>query len=116
MSQCIFFVEPPVLLLVLVSPVHIGGSSGSPKNYRPVALTSHLISVFDRVFRKVLVCHLEKQGHLSDSQHGIHIPINCDSTSILLGHHVGGHGDGEGKAVDFIYTDFSKASQSTSGL
>ena len=36
---------PPNLLLVLVSPVHKGGSRGSAKNYRPVALTSHLIKV-----------------------------------------------------------------------
>ena len=32
-----------------VTPVHKGGSRGSPKNYRPVALTSHLTKVFERV-------------------------------------------------------------------
>ena len=51
---------PSDLLLVLVSPVHKGGSRGVPKNYRPVALTSHLIKVFERVLRKFLVNYLEQ--------------------------------------------------------
>ena len=36
-------VIPPDLLLVLISPVHKGGSRGLPANYRPVALTSHIM-------------------------------------------------------------------------
>ena len=62
-------VIPADLLLVLVCPVHKGGSRGSPKNYRPVALTSHLTKVFERVIRKVLVSHLETHGYLPDGQH-----------------------------------------------
>ena len=46
---------PTELLLVLICPIHKGGSRAVPKNYRPVALTSHLIKVFERVVRKVLV-------------------------------------------------------------
>ena len=45
-------VIPADLLLVLVSPVHKGGGRGAAKNYRPVALTSHLIKVFERVLRR----------------------------------------------------------------
>ena len=41
-SGCI----PPELLLVLISPIHKGGSRAVAKNYRPVALTYHLIKVF----------------------------------------------------------------------
>ena len=54
-------VIPPDLLLVLVSPVHKGGSRGQPSNYRPVALTSHIMKVFERVVRRKLVDHLEKK-------------------------------------------------------
>ena len=61
---------PADLLLVLVCPVHKDGSRGSPKNYRPVALTSHLTKVFERVVRKALVTHLEKNGLLPEGQHG----------------------------------------------
>ena len=61
---------PADLLLVLVFPIHKGGSRGSPKNYRTVALTSHLTKVFEGVMRKALFTHLEKNGLLPDGQHG----------------------------------------------
>ena len=51
---------PTELLLVLICPVHKGGSRSVPKNYRPVALTSHLIKVFERVVRHALVKHIEQ--------------------------------------------------------
>ena len=99
---------PQDLLLVLISPVHKGGSRGTAKNYRPVALTSHLIKVFERVIRKVLVSHLEQHGHLPDSQHGFR---SFRSTlTQLLSYWDSILNDMElGKGVDVIYTDFSKA-------
>jgi hypothetical protein len=65
-SGCI----PPELLLVLISPIHKGGSRAAPKNYRPVALTSHLIKVFERVVRQALVNHIENLGLIPNGQHG----------------------------------------------
>ena len=61
---------PSDLLLVLISPVHKGGSRAVPKNYRPVALTSHIVKVFERVVRVALVSHLETNNLLPDGQHG----------------------------------------------
>ena len=61
---------PPDLLLVLVCPIHKGGSRIEPAQYRPVALTSHIMKVFERVVRKVLVAHLESQGFIPNEQHG----------------------------------------------
>ena len=61
---------PPELVLVLVTPVHKGGSRAVPKNYRPVALTSHLIKVFERVLRKCLVNHMERLNVIPNDQHG----------------------------------------------
>ena len=40
------------------------------KNYRPVVLTSHLIKMFERVLRKVLVKHIEDNFILPNGQHG----------------------------------------------
>ena len=99
---------PPDLLLVLVSPVHKGGSRGSPKNYRPVALTSHLVKVFERVVRKAIVKHLEHHGLLPDGQHGFR---SCRSTlTQLLSYWDNLLDEMEmGKGVDVIYTDFAKA-------
>ena len=99
---------PPDLLLVLVSPVHKGGSRASPRNYRPVALTSHLTEVFERVVRKSLVVHLEHHGLLPDDQHGFRA-LRSTLTQLLS------HWDSildnmeMGNGVDVIYTDFSKA-------
>ena len=63
-------VIPVELLLVMICPVHKGGSRAVAKNYRPVALTSHLIKIFERVLRKSLVTHIERLGLIPDGQHG----------------------------------------------
>ena len=99
---------PADLLLVLISPVHKGGSRGVPKNYRPVALTSHVVKVFERVFRIALVRHLEENNLLPEGQHGFR-SMRSTLTQLLsywdtiLAELEEGHG------VDIIYTDFSKA-------
>ena len=40
------------------------------ENYRPVALTSHLIKVLERVLRRVLVKHIEDNDIIPAGQHG----------------------------------------------
>ena len=73
-----------------------------------MALTSHLTKTFERVLRKVLVSHLEKHGHLPDSQHGFRgfrstlTQLLCYWDTLLADMELG-------KGVDVIYTDFSKA-------
>ena len=99
---------PPDLLLVLISPIHKGGSRVDPSKYRPVALTSHLIKVFERVIRKSLVTHFEALDLLPDNQHGFR-QLRSTLTQLLT------HWDSvlesleKGESVDVIYTDFSKA-------
>ena len=67
---------PPDLLLVLISPIHKGGSRVDPSRYRPVALTSHLFKVFERVIRKTLVKHLEDLELIPATQHGFRQQIS----------------------------------------
>ena len=96
------------LLLVLVSPVHKGGSRGVARNYRPVALTSHIVKVFERVVRRALVSHLEQHGLLPNGQHGFRA-MRSTLTQLLS------YWDNmlerveDGGGVDAIYLDFSKA-------
>ena len=99
---------PSELLLVLISPIHKGGSRSAPQNYRPVALTSHLIKIFERVLRRVLVRHIERQGLLPDGQHGSR---GMRSTLTQLLSHWDSILDGleRGEGVDAVYLDFSKA-------
>jgi hypothetical protein len=48
-----------------------------PANYRPVALTSHIIKMFERVVRRCLVRHLEENNLLPDGQHGFRSKRSC---------------------------------------
>ena len=50
---------------------------GMPPNYRPVALTSHITKVFDRVVRRWLVTHLEENDLLPEGQHGFSAKRSC---------------------------------------
>ena len=99
---------PADLLLVLICPVHKGGSRGITKNYRPVALTSHIVKVFERVIRKALVNHLEKSGYFPDGQHGFRA-LRSTLTQLLSFWDSILEKLEDGAGVDVIYTDFSKA-------
>ena len=101
-------VIPVELLLVLVCPVHKGGSRSVPKNYRPVALTSHLIKIFERVVRKVLVKHIEDLGLLPEGQHGSR-SMRSTLTQLLAHWDSILEGLENGLGVDAVYLDFSKA-------
>ena len=103
-SGCI----PPELLLVLICPIHKGGSRSVPKNYRPVALTSHLIKIFERVVRQSLVAHIDKLGLLPDGQHGSR--ARRSTLTQLLSHWDNiMEGLEQAPGVDCVYLDFSKA-------
>ena len=99
---------PAETLLVIICPIHKGGSRSLPKQYRPVALTSHLIKVFERVMRKALVSHIEENNLLPNGQHGSR-PMRSTLTQLLAHWDVILDGLVEGEGVDSIYLDFSKA-------
>ena len=99
---------PVETLLVIICPIHKGGSRSLPKQYRPVALTSHLIKIFERVLRSGLVSHIEQNNLLPDGQHGSRA-MRSTLTQLLA--HWDGILDGlvKGDGVDSVYLDFSKA-------
>ena len=101
-------VIPPDLLIVLISPVHKGGSRGLPGNYRPVALTSHIMKMFERVIRRWLVAHLEENNLLPDGQHGFRAKRSCLTQLLSYWDNILDQME-EGKGVDAVYTDFAKA-------
>ena len=89
-------------------PIYKGGSRGEARNYRPVALTSHIIKVFEKVLRNHIVAHMEENNLLNPGQHGFRAGRSC--LSQLLSHvenitQILEDGDN----VDVIYLDFSKA-------
>ena len=99
---------PSDLLLVLISPVHKGGSRGIAKNYRPVALTSHIVKVFERVLRKALVNHLEENYLLPEGQHGLRSMRSTLNQLLTYWDTILDELE-EGQGVDIIYTDVSQA-------
>ena len=101
-------ITPWTLKEAHVIPIHKGGHQGLAANYRPIALTSHLIKVFEKVVRTHLVNFLDENNIFNPNQHGFRIGRSC--LSQLLAHY-----DKivslleRGVNVDTIYLDFSKA-------
>ena len=101
-------ITPDKLKEAHIIPIHKGGHQGIPANYRPVALTSQVIKVFEKVVRKYVVQFLEDNEKFNDGQHGFRIGRSC--VSELLSHY-----DKivdileSGSNVDTIYLDFAKA-------
>ena len=99
---------PSILKSAHIIPIHKGGCRGTPKNYRPIALTSHLIKIFEKVIRNNLVEYMEKYGLFNPTQHGFRFGRSC--VSQLLSHYdqILDHLEAGGN-VDVIYIDFAKA-------
>ena len=99
---------PLLLKTANIVPIHKGGSRGLPKQYRPVALTSHVIKVFEKVVRNHLVSYLQEHDLLNPGQHGFRSGRSCLSQLIS-------HFDNilrileDNDNVDVLYLDFSKA-------
>ena len=101
-------ITPEKLKEAHIIPVFKGGNQGVAANYRPIALTSHLIKVFEKVMRNKIVLFLKDHHLFNDSQHGFTEGRSC--LSQLLAHY-----DKiltileSGVNVDTIYLDFAKA-------
>ena len=101
-------ITPSKLKEAHIIPIHKGGHQGLAANYRPVAFTSHLIKIFEKVIRKYVVQFLEENDKLNDSQHGFR--AGCSCVSELLSHYDKIVNILEsGSNVDTIYLDFAKA-------
>ena len=92
----------------IITPIHKGESRAATVNYRPIALTSHLIKLFEKILRRHIVKFMDENNLFNANQHGFRSGRSC--LSQLLEHF-----DQildlleEGGNVDVIYLDFSKA-------
>ena len=99
---------PSFLKISRIAPIHKGSLKSVPKNYRPVALTSHLIKMFEKVVRKRIVKYLEENNLNNENQHGFRRLRSClsqllDHFDILLDVLQ------TNQNADVIYLDFAKA-------
>ena len=103
---------PSALKHVLITPIFKGKTKLDAENYRPVALTSHIINIFEMVVQKNLVHHFEEANAFNDSHHGFRRGRSC--LSQLLAHHNEVLQNLENSSnADVIYLDFAKAFDKT---
>ena len=96
------------LKLGSIVPIHKGGDKCKPVNYRPVALTSHVIKIMEKIIVKKMVGYLNEANLFNPHQHGFRKNRSC--LSQLLEHFQlilqEMENDNE---VTVIYLDFCKA-------
>jgi len=91
-----------------VTPVFRKGKKEDPGNYRPVSLTSILGKIMEQLILEVIFKQVEEKKAIRSSQHGFTEGRSCLTNLIVFYDGVTGWVD-EGRAVDVIYLDFSKA-------
>ena len=99
---------PDILKKAWITPIWKGGPKEDPKEYRPISLTSHVGKLAERVVRKQVQSYLETNKLIENDQHGSRegrgtlsqlIEQHDELANLLM----------EGKEVNLIYLDFSKA-------
>uniref|UniRef100_A0A8B9BE17 Reverse transcriptase domain-containing protein n=1 Tax=Anser brachyrhynchus TaxID=132585 RepID=A0A8B9BE17_9AVES len=94
--------------LANVMPVYKKGQKVDPGNYRPVSLTSVPGKLMEQIILSVIMRHLQGNQAIRPSQHGFMKGRSCLMNLISFYDKVTRLVD-EGKAVDVVYFDFSKA-------
>ncbi|KAK4829760.1 hypothetical protein QYF61_006484 [Mycteria americana] len=94
--------------LVNVTPIFKKGRKEDPGNYRPGSLTSVLGKLMEQIILTAITRHVEDNQGINPSQHGFRKGRSCLTNLISFYDKVTRLVD-EGKAVDVVYLDFSKA-------
>ncbi|KAK4815562.1 hypothetical protein QYF61_004079 [Mycteria americana] len=94
--------------LANVTPIFKKGRKEDPGNYRPVSLTSVPGKLMEKIILSAITRHVENNQGIRPSQHGFRKGRSCLTNLISFYDKVTRLVD-EGKAVDVVYLDFSKA-------
>ena len=91
-----------------IIPIHKGNNRGIAANYRRVALTSHLIKLFEKVLRNGMITFMEENNLFNPEQHGF--CLGRSYLSLLVAHYDQfTHLLENGINVDVVYLNFAKA-------
>jgi ribonuclease P/MRP protein subunit RPP40 len=91
-----------------VAPLHKKGSREKPENYRPVSLTSIIGKIAESIIKDNIVAYLDIYNLIKSNQHGFTKGKSCLTNLLDFFEEVTKDLD-EGKSMDLIYLDFSKA-------
>ena len=91
-----------------VVPIHKNGSKAIMANYRPVALTSVMCKVFEKILCAIIMAFLILHKLISDQQHGFVKGRSCQ-TNILLCLEKWTEIVDNGNSIDVAYFDYAKA-------
>jgi len=91
-----------------VTPIFKKGKKEDPGNYRPVSLASIPGKVMEQLILEVIIKQVEEKKVIRSSQHGFTKGKSCLTNFIAFYDGMTGWVD-EGRAVDVVYVDFSKA-------
>ncbi|KAK4813574.1 hypothetical protein QYF61_011803 [Mycteria americana] len=94
--------------LANVMPIYKKGRKEDPGNYRAVSLTSVPGKLMEQIILSAITWHVEDNQGIKPSQHGFRKGRSC-LTNLISFYNKVTHLVDEGKAVDVVYLDFSKA-------
>lgn len=94
--------------LSIITPIPKKPPYNLPSNFRPVSITSIFARLFEKILKKRIEDHLQKHAILSRNQHGFQKGSSTVTAMIQALNHWTKCID-EGKSVDVVYLDFSKA-------
>ncbi|CAM4699944.1 unnamed protein product, partial [Caretta caretta] len=91
-----------------VVPIFKKGKKEDPGNDRPISLTSVPGKIMEQILKESILKYLEERKVIRNSQHGFTKGKSCLTNLIAFYDEITGSVD-EGKAVDVLFLDFSKA-------
>ena len=91
-----------------IVPIHKGGSKAIMANFRPVALTSAICKVLEKIICAAIMSFLTRNNLITPQQHGFVRGHSCQ-TNIMLCLERWTEFLDEGKSVDIAYFDYAKA-------
>ena len=91
-----------------IVPIHKGGSKAVMGNFRPVALTSIISKVFERILCSAIMSFLVTNKLITEQQHGFVQGRSCQTNILLCLEKWTDIVDG-GNCVDVAYFNYAKA-------